>query len=356
MKILLITDAWKPQVNGVVTTLIELVSQLEAKGCAVEVIDPSQFRTISCPGYKGIDLAVRPYRALSQRLKQRREKPDYIHIATEGPLGWAARRYCIKHGLQFTSAFHTRFPELLHAALKIPLSWGYALFRYFHKASAGVMVPTAGVTQLLQSKGFKNLRPWTHGVDTELFAHAQTSQSFEGFKNLKHPIALCVGRISYEKNTEEFLKMEWHGSKVICGAGPLENALRARYPAVHWLGVLPRDQLAKVYASVDVFVMPSRYETFGLVMLEAMSCGTPVAAFPVDGPLEVMRADHHPPHRCTGGALNIDLAQAAHDALKISRHDVRKHALHFSWDKASELFVKNLVPCASSGKPVTKPS
>ena len=341
MKIALITDAWRPQINGVVTTLVELVEQLIAKGHVVEVIHPDLFKTRPCPGYAGIDLAIKPYAQLSQQLDH--FKPEIIHVATEGPLGWAARKYCLKHQLPFTTAFHTRFPEVLKAALGVPLWLGYALFRYFHKPSAGVMVPTLGVKRLLETRGFRNLREWTHGVDMRLFGYAESVIQHPALSDLPRPIALYVGRVSYEKNIDQFLAMPWHGSKVVCGVGPLENSLKEKFQHVRWLGVLPRDELALVYASADVFTFPSRNETFGLVMLEAMACGTPVAAFPVDGPLEVLRATGEDMTHRKGGVLHEDLAYASLEALKIPRHQARAQAMTFSWHESTRLFEQHLV-------------
>ena len=342
MKIALVTDAWRPQINGVVTTLVELVDQLNAKGHVVEVIHPDLFRTRPCPGYAGIDLAIRPYSQLARQLDA--FVPDVIHVATEGPLGWAARKYCMKHALPFTTAFHTRFPEVLKAALHIPLWMGYALFRHFHKPSAGVLVPTQGVMRLLDGRGFRNLRSWTHGVDMRLFGYAETVTDHPDLVDLPRPIALYVGRVSYEKNIDSFLAMPWHGSKVVCGVGPLENALKEKFHHVCWLGVLPRDELALIYASADVFSFPSRNETFGLVMLESMACGTPVAAYPVDGPLEVLRADPDHPHHRKGGVLHEDLAFASLEALKVPRAEARSQALTFSWDESTRLFEQHIVP------------
>jgi len=341
MKIALITDAWRPQINGVVTTLVELVEQLNFKGHVVEVIHPDLFRTRPCPGYAGIDLAVKPYSQLAKQLDT--FQPDVIHVATEGPLGWAARKYCLKYDFPFTTAFHTRFPEVLKAALHIPLWIGYALFRHFHKPSSGVMVPTQGVMRLLESWGFINLRNWTHGVDMRLFGYAETVEHHPDLDDLPRPIALYVGRVSYEKNIDSFLAMPWHGSKVVCGVGPLENELKEKFHHVRWLGVLPRDELARVYASADVFTFPSRNETFGLVMLEAMACGTPVAAFPVDGPIEVLRQDPSSELSTRGGVLHDDLAYASLEALKISRIEARTQALTFSWDESTHLFEQHLV-------------
>ena len=338
MKIALITDAWQPQVNGVVTTLVELVRELELLGHRVEVIHPGLFKTQPCPGYAGIDLAVRPKRVLTQMLDA--FEPEAIHVATEGPLGWAARSYCLKRKLRFTTAFHTKFPEMLYAALKIPLSWGYALFRYFHKPSSGVMVPTNGVLEMLRQRGFKKLRGWTHGVDTQLFAFQPQPSLYLPMGTMARPVSLFVGRVSYEKNIDAFLRMDIPGTKLVCGVGPLEASLKDRYPQVRWIGLVARDELAKIYAAADVFVFPSRSETFGLVMLEAMAAGTPVAAYPVDGPLEVLGK---PDGSCHGGVMHEDLKTACWGALAIPRHKARLRALDFSWLQAAQLFEGHLV-------------
>ena len=343
MKIALITDAWQPQVNGVVTTLVELVRELEAAGHVVEVIHPGLFKTRPCPGYAGIDLAIRPARSLAKKMDA--FQADMIHVATEGPLGWAARSYCKKNRLRFTTAFHTKFPEILHAALKIPLSWGYALFRHFHKASAGVMVPTNGVMRMLEQRGFRNLRSWTHGVDTQLFSFQPQPLPYPPMGTLVRPVSLFVGRVSYEKNIEAFLKLDIPGTKVVCGVGPLESALKERYPQIRWMGVLPRTELAKVYAAADVFVFPSRSETFGLVMLESMASGTPVAAYPVDGPLEVLGK---PDGSCHGGVMHTDLRAACYSALALPRHEARLRALDFSWGHAAQMFEGYLVQARSA--------
>lgn len=343
MKIALITDAWQPQVNGVVITLVELVREIEKVGHQVEVIHPGLFKTKPCPGYAGIDLAVRPKNRMRELLDA--VEPQAIHIATEGPLGWAARGYCLKRGLSFTTAFHTKFPEILKAALKVPLICGYALFRHFHKPSSGVMVPTQGVLLMLEKRGFKNLRRWTHGVDLSLFAFSETCGDHPFLDSLERPVSLFVGRVSYEKNIEAFLQLDIPGSKVVCGVGPLEASLKSRYPLVRWLGVLPRDELARVYAAADVFVMPSKSETFGLVMLEAMASGTPVAAYPVDGPLEVLGSADQ---QVYGGALDDNLHQAWCRAEKVPRHEARVRSECFSWTHASQSFLAHLVPARKS--------
>ncbi|APW42365.1 glycosyltransferase family 4 protein [Rhodoferax saidenbachensis] len=336
MKLALVTDAWLPQVNGVVTTLVELVREMEALGHQVTVIHPSLFKTRPCPGYDGIDLAVRPAKQLAEQLDAL--APDAIHLATEGPLGWAARRYCLRRRLAFTTAFHTRFPEILKAALKVPLWLGYALFRHFHKPSAGVLVPTPSVLRMLDARGFRHLRSWTHGVDMQLFTYQESPQTCAALGTLARPVSLFVGRVSYEKNIDAFLKLDVPGTKVVCGVGPLETTLRERHPHVRWLGVLPRDELAQVYAAADVFVMPSQSETFGLVMLESMACGTPVAAYPVEGPLEVLGTP------AQGGALNHDLTTAWYRAVTLPRHEARARALDFTWAHATQLFASYLVP------------
>lgn len=344
MKIALVTDAWMPQVNGVVTTLVELCRELEGMGHAVRVFEPGQFRTRPCPGYSGIDLAVRPRRQLSALLDA--FQPDAVHLATEGPLGWAGRRHCLRRGMAFTTAFHTKFPEIVNAAIKVPVSWGYALMRHFHRPSSGVMVPTQSVLNMLERRGFRNLRSWTHGVDTRLFEFRASAEPYPPLGEVTRPVSLFVGRVSYEKNIEAFLQTDLPGTKVVCGVGPIEARLKEKYPQVRWLGLLPRDELAKVYAAADVFVFPSHADTFGLVMVEAMAAGTPVAAFPVDGPLEVL-ARSHPDGRTVGGAMSHDLRTACLKALTVPRQEARTRAQDFSWAHASRLFASFLVPARS---------
>lgn len=341
MKIALVTDAWMPQVNGVVTTLVELVRHLGAAGHEVLVIEPGQFRTRPCPGYPGIDLAVAPGPQLSERLDL--FAPDAIHLATEGPLGWAGRRHCLRRGLAFTTAFHTKFPEIVQAAIKVPVACGYALMRHFHRPSSGVMVPTRSVLAMLDKRGLCNLRAWTHGVDTELFAFAPQPVPFPALGDVPRPVSLFVGRVSYEKNIQAFLDTDLPGTKVVCGVGPVEAALKARYPRVRWIGLLSRPVLARLYAAADVFVFPSHADTFGLVMVEAMACGTPVAAYPVDGPLEVLERSH-PDGHSVGGAMDRNLGQAVRRALAVPRDEARQRAQDFSWATATQLFSTNLVP------------
>jgi glycosyltransferase involved in cell wall biosynthesis len=309
MKIVIVTDAWLPQVNGVVTTLLELQRGLEARGHDVLLIEPSGFTRFACPGHAGIELAWRPGSKVTRIIDA--ADADAVHIATEGPLGAAARRHCLRRSMAFTTAFHTRFPDILAKALHVPSSWGYAWFRRFHAASSGVMVPSEGMLAILEEHRFERLLQWSHGVDLRLFKPVEPIAL-----DLPRPVFLHVGRISYEKNLEAFLKLDLPGSKLVYGVGPLLPALREKYPLVHWRGVAPREALPAIYSAADAFVFPSHSETFGLVMLEAMACGTPVAAFPVTGPLDVVGASG-------GGVLDHDLGRAAMQALDVPRRCAR---------------------------------
>ncbi len=329
MRIALVTDAWQPQINGVVTTLLELVARLRERGHEIVLIEPSGFGRFRCPGYRELELAWRPAREVERRLDA--AQADVIHIATEGPLGAAARRYCVRRGLAFTTAFHTRFPDILAKALGIPQRWGYAWFRRFHAPAAAVMVPTEGMLRILQGHGFANARRWSHGVDLKLFCPTPGV-----VPPAPRPVFLYVGRVSYEKNLDAFLSLDLPGSKVVYGTGPLRQRLQARYPGVHWHGLVPREALPAIYSAADVFVMPSRSETFGLVMLEAMACGTPVAAFPVEGPLDVVGDSD-------GGVLHEDLREAALQALELSRNAARARALQFDWNQVCEEFLSLVV-------------
>jgi len=340
MKIAIVTDAWLPQVNGVVTTLLELKQGIESRGHTVQMIEPSGFRRFPCPGYREIELAWRPGKRVAQLLAE--GAPDAIHIATEGPLGGAARAYCLRHGLAFTTAFHTRFPYILSKALHIPERWGYAWFRRFHAPSSGVMVPTHGMLEILRGYGFDKLRPWSHGVDLGLFEPMPDADL-----GLPRPVFLYVGRVSYEKNLEAFLTLDLPGTKVVYGVGPLLERLRREHPQVHWRGVVPRPELVRIYSAADVFVFPSHSETFGLVMLEAMACGTPVAAFPVEGPLDVVGTSD-------GGVLDHDLRRAALKALEVPRERARARALEFDWGEVCNQFIGFLVPTRAGSSSVTE--
>ncbi|WP_070107795.1 glycosyltransferase family 4 protein [Burkholderia plantarii] len=330
MKIMIVTDAWEPQVNGVVRTLKSTSRELTALGHRVELLTPLEFRTIPCPTYPEIRLSLFPYARLRSRIDE--FAPDALHIATEGPLGMAARRYARKHKLPFTTAYHTRFPEYVQARFGIPLSATYRFLRWFHGASLAVMAPTPVVKQDLETFGFDNVVLWTRGVDLDIFEPMESK-----VLNTARPIFLYVGRVAIEKNVEAFLKLDLPGSKWVAGEGPALAELKSRYPEANYLGVLTQAELAKVYAAADVFVFPSKTDTFGLVLLEALACGTPVAAYPVTGPVDVLGDGN-------AGAMNDDLREACLEALKIDRTDARAWAERFSWRAASEQFASHLKP------------
>lgn len=339
MKILIISDAWHPQINGVVRTLTETVKQLKAFGHHVELLSPQVFNTLPCPTYPEIRLAVFPYRKLSRYIND--FQPQAIHIATEGPLGLSARKWCVKHKKPFTTAYHTQFPEYIHQRLKIvPLSWWYAAVRWFHQPSKHVMTPTPTVKRLLQRKGFDNVALWSRGVNLDRFYPADRTALDTWCKNddEKHaPKFVCIGRVAVEKNIEAFLALPLPGSKWVIGDGPAKKSLQAKYPDVHFLGGFPQAELPPFYNAADVFVFPSRTDTFGLVLLEAMACGTPVAAFPVTGPIDVVGSD-------TAGILDDDLQQACIRALDLNRDAVRAFAAEHSWEKTSRQFESLLHP------------
>ncbi len=328
MRIAIVTDAWSPQINGVVTTLRDLVQRLELASHEVLVIEPRLFRTVPCPGYREIRLAWLPRRSLRRRLDEAR--PDAIHIATEGPLGHAARACCLDRGWPFTTAFHSRFPDFIKTAFGVPPRWGYALLRRFHAPSSGVLAPSSGAARILADHGFANIRAWSHGIDLDQFAPGPAVAL-----DLARPIFLYVGRVSREKNIEAFAELDLPGSKLVCGGGPMLDDYRRRYPQVRWTGPQPRETLALWYNAADVFVHPSMTDTFGLGMLEALACGTPVAAYPVVGPLDVIGDSD-------SGVLDRDLRVAALGALKIPRERARARALAFSRDRVAEEFLANV--------------
>ena len=342
MRIALVTDAWRPQVNGVVTALAELVEGVSARGHEVHVIEPGAFKRFPCPGYREIELAWRPGRGVARQLDAL--QPDAVHIATEGPMGAAARRHCLRRGWAFTTAFHTRFPEILAKGLRIPVRWSYAWFRRFHAPAAAVMVPSDGMLELLRGHGFANARAWSHGVDLRLFHPTAALTPGEPPEPWRRPVFLYVGRLSYEKNLEAFLSLDLPGTKVVYGTGPLRDQLMAAFPDVQWRGLVPRHALPAIYGGADVFVFPGRSETFGLVMLEAMACGTPVAAYPVPGPLDVVGDS-------AGGVLHEDLKTAALQALALSRQGARERALRFDWSTVCEQFLLMLVPARPGEAP-----
>ncbi|MBA3446829.1 MAG: glycosyltransferase family 1 protein [Pseudaminobacter sp.] len=332
MRILMITDAWHPQINGVVRTLQRVSDELASMGHPVSFLTPSGFPTFPLPFYADIRLALATSVQVSARIETAR--PDHIHIATEGPLGFLARRACLAKGMSFTTSYHTRFPEYLSARMPIPESWSYRWLRRFHNAGSGTLVATPSLSAELIERGFTKIRPWTRGVDTDTYRPDRKQ-----VLDLPRPIYLSVGRVAVEKNLPAFLDLDLPGSKVVVGDGPALVALKARYPETVFLGARTGEELADIYASADVFVFPSRTDTFGIVLLEALASGLPVAAFPVTGPLDVF-ADG------VGGALSDDLGVAARAALAISPDDARKKAMTYGWAACAALFLRHV--CAAN--------
>ena len=330
MRILLATDAWAPQVNGVVITLRNTIRGLEKVGHTVEVIGPDRFRSVPCPTYPEIRLALSPFSQFVDLAT--RFAPDAVHIATEGPLGLAARKFCLREGLGFTTAYHTRFPEYVHARVRLPVRWTYAWLRWFHAPAKAMMVATHAIRADLERRGFRNLVMWTRGVDTALFRPGP--QLATGWTQ---PVFMYVGRLAVEKNIEAFLSLDLPGTKVVVGDGPQRAALERRFPAAVFTGAKIGEELAAHFRSADAFVFPSRTDTFGLVLLEAMASGTPAAAFPVTGPIDVIAQGK-------SGVLSDDLRAAAIAALGLRRDIVRQHALYFSWERATAQFLDNLHP------------
>ncbi len=328
MKVLTVTDAWHPQVNGVVRTIEATNRELQLAGHQAEVLSPLSFRTLQCPGYPEIRLSLLPYRRLTRLIDEAR--PDSIHIATEGPLGTAARRYCLRRRIPFTTAYHTRFPQYLKAMYGIPEAWVYRFLRWFHGPAQHLLTPTPHVERELAEWGITNIGRWTRGVDLDVFQTVPDPSPL--IKDLPRPLFLCVGRVSVEKNIHAFLDLDLPGTKIVAGIGPELETLKRRYPETRFLGVLSRPELAQLYSSVDVFVFPSRTDTFGLVMLEALACGTPVAAFPVQGPLDVVGGT-------AVAVLDEDLRKAALAALRIDRAACRIHAESYSWKAATRQFI-----------------
>ena len=328
MRIAIVTDAWLPQTNGVVRTLSKTADQLRTLGHDVRVVEPNQFRTFPCPTYPEIRLAWFPSRRIDKLLRE--FDPDAIHIATEGTLGGAARAWCLRHSMPFTTSYHTQFPEYIRARAPVPLSVSYAFLRNFHGAAARTMVATPTMQRQLESRRFKNIVRWTRGVDTQLF-RPRDKQWLQSAR----PIALYTGRVAVEKNIEAFLEFEWRGTKMIVGDGPARVELEAKYPNAKFVGYKFGDELAAHVAAADVFVFPSRTDTFGLVLLEAMACGVPVAAYPVTGPIDVVRPG-------VTGVLHENLREAALQALKLTAEQCRAYALGHTWEAATEQFLNNL--------------
>lgn len=332
LRIVIVSDAAPPQVNGVVRTLGELTAHLTRMGHDVVSITPDRFVTVPLPTYREIRLALFPARRLARMIQA--ANPHAIHIATEGPLGLAARRYCLKRNLPFSTSFHTRFGEYLKARTGFPLRWSYAFLRWFHARAATIMVATKSLQTELEQRGFGKPSIWSRGVDTQLF-RPRPDERGGHYLGLARPVYLYVGRVAVEKNIEAFLETDLPGTKMIVGEGPRLGHLCKRYPEAHFTGALFGDDLAKAYAAADCFVFPSRTDTFGLVLIEALASGTPVAAFPVQGPLDVIGTN-------PVAALDDDLQAACLRATQIPRERARDFALTFSWDACTRQFLSNL--------------
>lgn len=328
MRIAIVTDVWHPQINGVVTTLEHLSQELREMGHDPVVLGPDQFTTLPCPTYGEIRLSLFPGKKLRKAMK----KCEAIHICTEGPLGYAARTICKERGWEFTSSFHTKLPEYINLRFGfIPVKAGYKIVKRFHRRSKCILVPTKSIKKELDKRGFQNTKVWSRGVDTELFR----PQDIE--ITSARPVMLYVGRVAVEKNLDSFLSLKMSGTKVVVGDGPDRALLEERYPDALFVGFKKGEELSRYYAGADVFVFPSLTDTLGLVQLEAMACGTPVAAYPVPGPLDIVKDGKT-------GSLDTDLQSAIEKALTMSREDCREYALTFSWRKCAEKFMKTLVP------------
>jgi glycosyltransferase involved in cell wall biosynthesis len=326
MKILIATDAWHPQVNGVVRTLVMMAEAAKGLGAEIEFLTPQSFRTFAMPSYRDLRLALPGPSAIAGLIEQ--AAPDSIHIATEGPIGFMVRRYCRKRRLPFTTGFHTRFAEYVSARSPIPEEWVWALLRAFHRPSQAVMAATPELVGELRSRGFRNVVLWSRGVDTRLF-HPRDIDIC-----LPAPVFLCVGRVAVEKNLEAFLDLDLPGTKLIVGDGPARAGLQRRFPQAIFLGARHGEELAEIYAACDVFVFPSKTDTFGLVLLEALASGLPIAAFPVKGPRDVIGS-------APVGVLSDDLRSACMQALTIPREACVEFAAAHTWEASARVFIEH---------------
>lgn len=332
LKIAIITDAWAPQVNGVVRTLTAITDRLRRLGHELLVVSPDQYASIPCPSYPEIRLALTTRHGVGAKLSD--FAPDAVHIATEGPLGIAARRFCLDHGYPFTSAYHTQFPDYLARRTGLPAAMFWPFIRWFHGPAQAILVSTETVRRQLRGQGLTRLAHWGRGVDLGCFSPNAPAPAL--FADLPRPIQLYVGRVAVEKNIEAFLSSGHPGSKVVVGDGPAREALSRAYPQAHFVGAQSGETLAGYYAGADVFVFPSRTDTFGLVMIEALACGTPVAAFPVSGPLDVLTPD--------AGAMDEVLDTAIAAALRLNRPDCLAAGRSYTWDASTRQFLSALVP------------
>ncbi|HWM49356.1 MAG TPA: glycosyltransferase family 1 protein [Xanthobacteraceae bacterium] len=347
MHILIATDAWPPQVNGVVRTLLSVAEAMRRQGARVSFLSPDGFPTFPVPTYPELRLALPSPGEIARRIE--RAKPDVVHLATEGTIGFMVRRHCLRHGVPFTSSYTTRFPEYLSARLPIPDTWSYNVLRRFHNASAVTMVSTPSLIEELSGRGFTDLGLWTRGVDTELFKPERAIDL-----RLPRPIFVTVGRVAVEKNLAAFLSLDLPGTKVVIGKGPMEAELRRRFPEAKFLGHLQDEVLAAHVAGADVFVFPSLTDTFGVVQLEALACGVPVAAYPAVGSRDAI-GDH------PVGVIDADLRAACLKALHVPRAACRAFALTRSWDVSARQFLEHAsracgLPIAPAAAPPPAPA
>jgi glycosyltransferase involved in cell wall biosynthesis len=337
MKIMIVTDAWAPQMNGVVRTLAMTTDALRRNGHEVEIIAPSDgYWTMPLPTYPDIRLA--PFAKPDVEKRMVKFGPEAVHIATEGPLGQAARSLCLKWKMPFTTSYHTKFPEYIKARFPFfPMDWSYNFVRGFHNSGGRTMVTTPSMVEFLKERGFTNLAPWARGVDTSVFHPDKRFAPEDVYKDLPRPIFVNVGRVAVEKNIETFLELDLPGSKVVVGDGPQLEQLKTAYPDAHFVGAKFEDELARYFADADVFVFPSKTDTFGLVIIEAMATGTPVAAYPVTGPIDIIPESK-------AGIVDEDLRAACLGCLDLKREDAISHAQNYSWDNVSQTFFDYLTP------------
>jgi glycosyltransferase involved in cell wall biosynthesis len=341
MRIAIATDAWTPQVNGVVRTLEMTVKLLRDRGHDVHLITPDQFRTLPCPGYGEIRLAVAPRFGVRKRLSQIR--PDIVHISTEGPIGWSTRRWCMTNDVPFTTAFHTRFPDYASVRTGLSPDFFWPVMRRFHAPARAVLAATPRLMDELGSRGIVHTRPWTRGIDTEVFRTGL--EAHPALAHLPKPILLSVGRVAIEKNLEAFLGAAVAGTKVIVGDGPAMAELKGKYPGAVFIGSLSGTELASAYAAADIFVFPSKTDTFGLVMIEALACGVPVAGYPVQGPLDIIGVNGCGPFEELSkpvGALDASLSKAITRALACDSTAAGDYGADFTWDNAADQFLDAL--------------
>lgn len=331
-KILFITDAWYPQTNGVVRTMDSLGNELKKLGHEVHYITPLDFITVPCPTYPEIKLAIKPWPKLYKKIKS--INPQIIHISTEGPIGWFARRYCIKNKIKFTTSYHTKFPEYIYERIRLPVKFTYKFMKYFHKNSSNVLVTTESMKEELADNGFdiEKLKVWTRGVKHEVFSSGIKIQ-----RKLKTPIWIYVGRVAIEKNIKAFLDLDIEGSKIIVGGGPQLNELKKKYKDVLFTGMLKDDEIASYLASSDVFVFPSKTDTFGIVIIEALSAGLPIAGYPVPGPKDIVGNSEI-------NTLDWDLKKSALKALTIDKDKCRQLSKKYTWENCAKIFLENVHP------------